>query len=151
MLNGVLKKWQNSRGIAFALLALLAWCMPTFALGCTINAMPPGVSLQCREMALDVSSIASDQQQMPCCSKIPVPQTPSTSSHSGIISTDGHINVLAIAFPNSHAPLWALLIAAPKFEDVANVKSTFPLKNFSSPPSAEAASPLPGRAPPSLI
>jgi hypothetical protein len=151
MRNAVIQNWQRSWGTALSLLALLAWCLPTLMMGCVINAMPSVVSLQCSEIYSGISPGAANMQEMPCCHKIPVPQTQSTNSQSAVISTDGHINLSTISFPPSHAPLWALLIASPNFEEDGDVKSTFPLENFSSPPSAEAASPLLGRAPPSLI
>lgn len=151
MQRTVLKKWQRSWGTALALVALLAWCMPTIAMACAISSMPPDAMLQCNKMASGVSLEAHNAGQMPCCEKVPIPPSSSINTYSAVISTDGHANLLSVEFPVSHAPLWALLIAAPDFNCDAAVKSTFPLENFSSPPSAEAATPLRGRAPPSLI
>lgn len=151
MQNALIKNWQRSWGMALALLALLTWGMPVLAMACAMGTMPPSVSMQCDEMNSDGAPDSGDTQQMPCCYDVPVPQSSSTDSHFAVISTDGHINLSTVAFPSSHAPLWALLIASPDFNCDVDVKSTFPLENFSSPTSATTAAPLHGRAPPSLI
>jgi hypothetical protein len=106
--------------------------------------------LQCNEMASGASS-ETITEQLPCCQKVPVPPSSSANTYSAVISTDGHVQISTVAYPPSHAPLWALLIASPKFEDVANIKSTFPPENFSPPSDVYAVSQLASRAPPSLI
>lgn len=142
MQNAVLKKWQRSWGAALALLALLSWCMPTLAMGCV--AMQSASSLHCSEMSPSV-----DMQQMPCCHKIPLPQSQTSTTYSAVLSTDGHVQIASVATPPSHAPLWALLIVSADYD--VDVKAVFPPEKFFPPPVVYAASQLAGRAPPSLI
>ncbi|MEO6907309.1 MAG: hypothetical protein ABI210_05420, partial [Abditibacteriaceae bacterium] len=73
MQNAVLKRWQRSWGTALALLAMLAWCMPTLAMGCAMSVMPSAAMLHCSEASPDVSPDAANMQQMPCCHKFPLP------------------------------------------------------------------------------
>jgi hypothetical protein len=150
--NAVIKNWQRSWGTGLALLALLAWCMPTLAIGCITSAMQqPTIPLHCSAMNLGALPDSPNMQQMPCCHKIPVPSSLSSHSNFGVISTDGHLNLLTASFPCSHAPLWALLIALPNVNCEGDVKSTFSLENFSPPPAIYPVSQLADRAPPSLI
>ncbi len=143
MQRNVITTWQRSWGTALALLALLAWCMPTIAMGCAV--MPSVALLHCSEMNPD----AAEMQQMPCCHKIPLPQSQSSHSHYAVLSTDGHLPIPSVAYPPSHAPLWALLIVSTDLD--VDVKVVFPPKNFSPPSVVYAVSQLAGRAPPSLI
>jgi hypothetical protein len=86
---------------------------------------------------------------MPCCHKVPLPQSQSTNAHSAVLSTDGHIQISSVAYPPLHAPLWALLIVSANYD--VDVKAVFPPENFFPPPTVYAVSRLAGRAPPSLI
>jgi hypothetical protein len=147
MQNVVLKNWQRSWGTALALLAMLAWCLPTLAMGCALSSMPPVVLLNCSGNSGTVPDDA-DMQQMPCCQKVPIPQSSSSNTQLVALSKDSHLQILSIAYPHPHAPLWALI--TPVRDDV-DVTVAFPIDNFSHPPAVHAVSPLHGRAPPSLI
>ena len=116
--------------------------MPTLVMGCAV--MPSAVMLHCSEMNPNV-----DMQQMPCCHKIPLPKSQSSNTHSAVLSTDGHIQISSVAYPSSHAPLWALMIVSADYD--VDVKAVFPPENFSPPSVVHAVSQLAGRAPPSLI
>lgn len=149
MLDRVTKNWQQRWGAALALVALLAWCMPTLAMGCAIGAMTHAEMVNCSEMHSDVLSGTSDVQQMPCCNKIPLPSSSSSETHSAVLSTDGHLQILEVAYPPPYTPLWTLPIKAPGYG--VDIKSAFFPETFSPPPTIYVTSQLYGRAPPFLI
>jgi hypothetical protein len=147
MFSAAFKKWQHSWSMALALLAVMAWCMPVLAMSCAVSVMPPAASLHCNMNAPDVAGA----QQMPCCQKIPIPPTPSQDNHLAFCCLDGNIDLFLVSFPKPYAPLWALVIASPKFPRSAFGTTTFYLHKFSHPPSLIAYSTVPGRAPPFLV
>ena len=149
MRNTVLKNWQRSWGATLALLAMLAWCMPTLAIGCAMSSTSSAVLLDCNGMNSGNLADAATMQQMPCCHRFPLPRSFSTLTHPVAFSVDGHLQVLSVSYLHLQVSFWVLLSAAVNYD--VDTKVAFPLDHFSHPPAVHVASQLHGRAPPSLI